>query len=59
MTRNDCDYIRDLSARAARRSDAYRQTADSWRQREDWRDAYVQLRAAAVALETALESEGK
>lgn len=58
MTRNDANYIRDLSQRAARRSDHYKGT-DGWRQREAWRDAYVQLRAAALALELALSSEDK
>lgn len=57
MTPNDAAYIRDLSMRAARRSDAYAAVDGGWRQREAWRDAYAQLRAGALALELALSSE--
>jgi len=55
-TKSDIERIRDLSTLAAARSDNYRGT-DGWRQRGAWRDAYLQCRAAALALELALSSE--
>lgn len=59
MTPSDAAHIRDLSMRAAKRSDHYAATCDGWRQREAWRDAYAQLRAAALPLELALSSESE